>query len=920
MISSYLNALPAVISFALTLLMASPTQAQLHDVLVEPNNVVYSSTTEIQDGTEHMLVASTISNEATDNSLPQVRISRVKTDGTISWEKDYAQETGWRAAHVMDIGDETGVLIGVNPSLVNTGAARSIVMTFDLNTGTVLATAEIKENVAANASEKGLVLIHGVYRNDKLALTGWLGGTSGLQLNEQRVAVLVEIDVPDASQTSITPNWTHAIDSFNNPDGADYDMGAHVLDVPGIGYFISGSANAFYDNPVTSGYHQAPLAALVEYDGTQAWSKVTPYWYPGEGDNEPIVAQNQRHAVASCAAVLSAAGPNNPNQLSLVQTVNWVRNRGLTTLHYHIDGSAVEARGLHLDGAYTNPGAETSLKGYSMYRRINATSDTEVIIAGYVNDPEYLDSDPDTEEKDRVPFLMAVELTGTVTSDYLIDHTIYAGSPSTNYGDDFGIHAANSQQGQQPIIFHPEMMDLREAALGYGLIGHRRTHDIPTVFDPSMIHVNSAGTDVFGGLPGCIEFTHPMTIEFPVVAPFTPFIEDINLTGAPIPMDTSTPSTTPTPCDEYSTCDVNLTYSLVAVNCSTYTITVGNAGSTPMADLDLTFDVDVDGVIEQTGLADGSDGSGNPSFTRAYPEGVLTFVEVALNCQGLDYTQIVAINPDCGGDCTPNNDLAAALTSVSTDLCSIEYGLLGNVTPVTDADITWTLSGTAVPAADGQWSPSFTGSVEDVAAAYADGIYTVELCATVICPDGTTNTQCLTITLTVEAPDFGLDMWLYCGEGCWGGWTGTRAAITFDMALFDLDEADYDAEVCFSDGTTLPIDLDMPRSYIKCFSGFTFFKKACLKIYEEGELAAGGDPCYEVCDSETCLTLEPIPFDLAAALLPDLHFNASTCSIEAGALPGSVTSRTQIMAFDTPFPGGNDAVAFISAFLDHRDI
>ena len=85
MIFRHLNALAAVISIALTLLMASPTQAQLHDVLVEPNNVVYSSTTEIQDGSEHMLVASTISNESTENSLPQVRISRVKTDGTIDW-------------------------------------------------------------------------------------------------------------------------------------------------------------------------------------------------------------------------------------------------------------------------------------------------------------------------------------------------------------------------------------------------------------------------------------------------------------------------------------------------------------------------------------------------------------------------------------------------------------------------------------------------------------------------------------------------------------------------------------------------------------------------------------------------------------------------------------------------------------------
>ena len=205
MISRHLHLILAVVSVALTLLIAGPSQAQLHDVLVEPNNVVYSSTTEIQDGSEHMLVASTISNEATENSLPQVRISRVKTDGSIDWEKDYAQETGWRAAHVMDIGNDTGVLIGVHPSLVNTGATRSIVMTFDLNTGAVRCGGNQRE-CKVNASEKGLVLIHGVYRT--IALTGWLGRTSGLQLNEQRVAVLVEIDVPEASQTSITPNWT----------------------------------------------------------------------------------------------------------------------------------------------------------------------------------------------------------------------------------------------------------------------------------------------------------------------------------------------------------------------------------------------------------------------------------------------------------------------------------------------------------------------------------------------------------------------------------------------------------------------------------------------------------------------------------------------------------------------------------------
>ena len=167
--------------------------------------------------------------------------------------------------------------------------------------------------------------------------------------------------------------------------------------------------------------------------------------------------------MASCSALLSGDAAGNENGLSLVQTVNWVRNRGLSTLHYQIDGSAMEARALHLDGAYAYPDSETSLKGYSMYRRLDGNSPTEITIAGYVNDPEYLNSDPDADEKDRVPFLMTVELNGTTTTNYLLDHAIYAGSPSTNYGDDVGIHAANSQQGQQPIIYHPEMMDLREA-------------------------------------------------------------------------------------------------------------------------------------------------------------------------------------------------------------------------------------------------------------------------------------------------------------------------------------------------------------------------------------------------------------------------------------------------------------------------
>ncbi len=888
--------------------------SQLHHVMVEPSNAVYSSTCEISDGSQHSLIASTTTNGSPEN---HVRISRVKTNGSLQWEKDYFTGNGWRASHVLTVNDEVGVLIGVGGLDTIGTPVHSLVMTFDLTTGASLALVEIEENNAAAA--KGMVLTHGIFAQGQLILTGWLGGTTGTQLAESRVSVLMGIPLPDATQSSVVPNWIHALNTSGPQDGPDYDMGSHVMEVAGTGYFMSGSGNAYYENAASAGFHQAPLASLVAYDGSEIWSKVVPYWYPGEGDNQPFVPLNQRHAVASCATSINLAGGNNPNQQELIQTVNWVRNRGLTTLRYNLSGTAIEAKGLHLDGAYTFPFAETSIKGYAMYRAINSGNPSEVTIAGYVNDPEYLDSDPSTGPKDRVPFLMTLDVEGTTTGDYLVGHNIYAGSPSTNYGDDPGIHSGNSQMGQQPIIFHPEMMDVRESAPGYGLLGHRRTHDSPVVFDPSILHVDATGADAFGSLTGCEDFAHPMTIEFPIIDPFSPFNEDVNLVAVLKDVSLLDPSTTPTPCDEYFICDVSLDVTISTDTCNHYILTASNLGSTPMSQLELYFDRGLDGVLEQSGTADGSDGSGNPSYDDLYPSGVATQIKVALICQGVEYAQIITLTPDCpDDDCTPDNDLTAALTQLTTDICSIEYTLFGAVTPVADASIVWTLNGDAVPSANGQWSYTFNDAVENTSDAYANGTYSGELCATVTCPDGATNTACLPFEFLLESP-IGLDMWLYCGQGCWGGMTGTRAAITFDMALFNLNESEYDAEVCFSDGTTMPLNLDSPVSIIKCFSGFTLFRNACLKIYEEGELALGGDPCYEVCDSETCLSIETLPFELAEAILPRLAVDASACSLQADALPDFITSMTQVMVFGSQYPGGDDATAFISGFLNGED-
>ena len=211
-------------------------QAQLHDVLVEPSNATYSSTVEIPDGSEHMLIASTVDDAGAN---PEIRISRIKTDGSIEWEYDYQSTNGWRASHVLTVGDDTGVLIGVVGGGTAGGPAHSLLMSFDLATGSTIGTAEIKE--AGPNADKGLVLTHGIHANGLLVLTGWLGGYTGLQLNENRVSVLLGVEVPDGNQSTLNPNWIHALNTSGPIDGPDYDMGSHVVEVSPIGYLMSGS-------------------------------------------------------------------------------------------------------------------------------------------------------------------------------------------------------------------------------------------------------------------------------------------------------------------------------------------------------------------------------------------------------------------------------------------------------------------------------------------------------------------------------------------------------------------------------------------------------------------------------------------------------------------------------------------------------
>jgi len=295
-------------------------------------------------------------------------------------------------------------------------------------------------------------------------------------------------------------------------------------------------------------------------------------------------------------------------------------------------------------------------------------------------------------------------------------------------------------------------------------------------------------------------------------------------------------------------------------------------------------------------------------------------VNLMLDSVFLDPMTVSLDTLDCGQLSSPPCILPFAI-SATTDCLDADPIAIGGMDPAF-IHFTWDFG-------DGSAPLTGTNLKDPPAHTYAAaGTYTITLTSTCTFSP-TTDTRTVDVTVedcgggedpVCEVGPFDFDLWLYCGEGCWGGISGTRAALSMDPAIWTtLTEADYDAEIIWTDGTDYRLDLDgLGLSFIKCFSGFSFFKGACLRIYEDGGLDAGDPPCYEVCDSETCLS-KTIPTHLIEAILPDLSLNVTACSIEADALPGEVTSETTLHVFTTEYPGGGDATAFLDAFLSGDD-
>ncbi len=300
-------------------------------------------------------------------------------------------------------------------------------------------------------------------------------------------------------------------------------------------------------------------------------------------------------------------------------------------------------------------------------------------------------------------------------------------------------------------------------------------------------------------------------------------------------------------------------------------------------------------------------------------------VDLEFNALALDPIDMGLTAMDCGVLMPPPVCSLPTNLSETIDCLDLDIKALGGFTPPVDVMYDWDFGdGTTLTGTNLDHPPVHT---------YASaGTYVISLTAHCVFDPATSTTLQRTVTMEecgggdgTDPPcsvgPFTLDFWMFCGPGCYGT-AGTRSATSIDGALWDLDEAEYDAALKYSDGTTVSLDLNsLPQSFVKCFSSIPFVRSVCLVVYEEGGEASGAAPCYEVCASDACIHYGPLPGSIRDLLLPELAFSSATgaCSIDIESLPDTIETEVSLRVFDTPYPGGGDEASFLDAFMAGED-
>ncbi|MBL7941374.1 MAG: hypothetical protein JNM00_01320 [Flavobacteriales bacterium] len=256
--------------------------------------------------------------------------------------------------------------------------------------------------------------------------------------------------------------WERHLNSAAPAGPQDWDMAVHVLEIPGQGYFVGGSATATPGNNSTF-CDQTVMAARISYANVVVWKK-------SMDDNGPSTSG---HLSIGADAFYDAS----TNEI--YQLANFSINHHFGIVVYDFATGAI------------NPAK--SFKVFSNLGYINLDgmrilpdpSGNTYVVAGYLRDGNYTAPDG-TFVSGTFPFACEIDKVSQTTiwdELYPVPAAGFAGTSTAPYDLFFA--------GQQPLNLHPKMALRYNSGNGYSLTGPRTAPIVP--FETELLQLDLMG-------------------------------------------------------------------------------------------------------------------------------------------------------------------------------------------------------------------------------------------------------------------------------------------------------------------------------------------------------------------------------------------------------------------------------------------
>ena len=402
--------------------------AQLQNTYVIGSEHEHYSSIESISATAHTILAGTLENAGGS----EIHAMEIDASGNPVWENTYSISGKDQAFHIQAI-DQGYLITGVTDN----GLEEAFAMTID-PAGNYLQSRTYPDGLFGTGSR---FLHSSSVVNDPVQgyiAAGWLGGQDNAS---SKAGWVVRLD------PSLNVMWSR---TFDSPGGNnDFDMASNVIEAPGKGFFVSGSANA-------TGGDQIALAASIDYTNSLMWS--TAY-----SDN----SGNGHYAVSGSAYYDAATD-------EVYQLTN------LSIIHHfgvNVFDMSTGVRNVFDSWAIFSQFGYANIQGF---RLMESQTTSNLIVAGYMRDHFWNEVDDAGNNTGvtltgSVPFMMEIpKHPGAIIaggSNPVIWDNLYE-VPNTNLtlvDEVYDLFSA----GQQPRIFHPEMAFRRATGNGYALNAYR---------------------------------------------------------------------------------------------------------------------------------------------------------------------------------------------------------------------------------------------------------------------------------------------------------------------------------------------------------------------------------------------------------------------------------------------------------------